>query len=120
MEALRKFVSVVVRIELGAQVDVALRLPERAEIAPDVLRLRRSLDHRGDHEGGVDDLAEAKLFGEVVGTVEERGRLTPAVKQRLHAVKQHAVLEGQLDPASGDVLLERLDGGIVAAGLEAD
>src|SRR5215813_360206 len=106
METLGEFVSVVMRVQLRAQVDVALRLLERAEIAPDIFRIRRALDHRRDHEGGVDDLAESKLLGEIIWPVEQRGRRALAVEQHLDPVEQHAVLEGQLYLVRRKILLQ--------------
>ena len=73
-----------------------------------------------DHEGGVDHLAEAQLLGEVVGAAEERAGGRLAVEERLHAAEQHALAVRELDLVGGHVLLERLDGGVVAARLEAD
>src|SRR5471032_2786205 len=67
MEAVGEFILVVVGVEFRAQVDVALRQAQRAEIAANVFRVRRALDHGRYHEGGVDHLAEAELFGKVMG-----------------------------------------------------
>ena len=39
---------------------------QRAEELAQVLRIGIARDHRRDHEGGVDDLAEAELLGEVI------------------------------------------------------
>ena len=96
-EARREFVAVVVRVALGPQVDVALRAAQRAEILLHVLRVHVARDHGGDHEGGVDDLAEAELLGEVVRAAEQRRRRHLAVDQLLQAAEQHAVGERQLD-----------------------
>ena len=73
-----------------------------------------------DHEGVVDDLAEAQLLGEVVGPAEERAGGRLAVEEGLHAAEQHAFAVRQLDLVCGQVLLERLQGGVVAARLVAD
>ena len=67
-----------------------------------------AVEHGGDHEGVVDDLAEAQLLGEVVGAAEERAGRRLAVEERLHAAEQHALAERQLDLVGGQVLLERL------------
>ena len=72
VEALGELGLVVVRVEFGPQVDVALRPSQRAEELADVLRLGVAVEHGGDHECVVDDLAEAQLLGEVVGPAEER------------------------------------------------
>jgi hypothetical protein len=118
--ALGKFIPVVARVEFRTQVDVALGALQGAEIAPDVLGIGRAVDHGGDHEGGVDHLAEAELLDEVIGTAEQRRRPAPALDQELEAAKQHAVLEVEIDLAGREILLQRLDRRIVAAGLEAD
>ena len=76
-------------------------LLQRPEVALDVLRIGIAVDHGRDHEGGVDDLAEAELLGEVIRAVEQRGRRALAVEQQLHAAEQHAVLEGQVDLVGG-------------------
>ena len=90
------------------------------KIATDVLGIGRTVDHRGDHEGGVDHLAEAELLDEVVGPAEQRRRPALALDQELEAAEQHAVLEGEIDLVGREVLLQRLDRRIVAARLEAD
>ena len=66
VEAIGEFVLVVVRVELGPQIDVALRLAQRAEEFAQVFRVGIAVDHGGDHEGGVDHFAEAELLGEVI------------------------------------------------------
>src|SRR5262245_18762876 len=57
VEARGELLAVVVGVELGAQVDVALRAAQRAEVLLHVLRVRIAGEHRGHHEGGVDHLA---------------------------------------------------------------
>jgi len=109
-----------VRIAIGSQVDVALRPLQGAEEFAQVLRLRLAADHGGDHETGVDDLAEAKLLGEVVRPGKQRRGRRLAVHQQLHPFEQHAVAERQIDALGRHVGFERLHGRVVAAGLVAD
>ena len=76
-ETARGIRSVVMGVELGPQVDVALRALQRGE------GLRRSADrvagdHRRHHEGRIDDFPEAELLREVIGAAEQRGRRAPA------------------------------------------
>src|SRR6185295_14882066 len=71
-EALRELVAVVLRVELRAQVDVALRKAQRGEEFPEVRGRGLAGDHRRHHERRVDDLAEAELLEEVVRPGEER------------------------------------------------
>jgi len=118
--AFGEFIPVVARIEFRTQVDVALSSLQGGKIAPDVLGIGRAVDHGGDHEGGVDHLAEAELLDEIIRTAEQRRRPALALDQELEAAKQHAVLEREVDLAGREVLLQRLDRRIVAAGLEAD
>ena len=56
-----------------AEVNWRCAFPSRGNIAY-VFRIGIAVDHRRDHEGGVDHLAETELFGEVIGAVEQRGR----------------------------------------------
>src|SRR5450631_1758266 len=46
VEAVGEFILVVVGVAFRAQVDVALRRAQRAEVAANVFRVRRALDHR--------------------------------------------------------------------------
>jgi hypothetical protein len=65
--------------EVRPQIDVALGAPQRPKIFADVVGLRIAVDHRRDHEGVVEDLAEAKLLGEIVRAPEQSGgRRLPA------------------------------------------
>ncbi len=91
-----------------------------AEELAQVLRVRSAGDHRADHEGVVDDLAEAELLGKIVRPAEQGAGRQLAFDQQLHAAEQHAVVERQVDLVGRHVLFERLDGRVVAAGLEAD
>ena len=77
-------------------------------------------DHRRHHERGVDHLAEAELLEEVVRSAEERYRRDLAVDRELHPPEEQPVGERELDVVERHVLLERLDGGVVAARLVAD
>ncbi len=120
VEPLRKLVLVVVRVKLRPHVDVALRAAQRVEKLAQVFRVRRAGDHRGDHEGVVDDLAEAELLREIVRPGEQRAGRQLALDQKLHAAEQHAVVEREVDLVGRHELLERLDGRIVAARLVAD
>src|SRR5580704_13611117 len=72
LKALGKFLLVEMRVELGAEVDVALGTAKRAEVLADIFRIWVAGEHGGHHEGGVDDLAEAELLHEIVGTAEQR------------------------------------------------
>ncbi len=64
--------------------------------------------------------AEAELFDEIIRSAEQRRRRHLAVDQQLHAAEQQAVLERQLDAVGLEILLEPLNGGVVAARLIAD
>src|SRR3569623_445664 len=66
VEAVRELVLVIVRVELRPQVEVALRLAQRAEELAQVLRVRIAVDHGADHEGAVAHLAIAALLREIV------------------------------------------------------
>ena len=120
MEADRELVAVVVRVEIGPDVDVALRALQRPEEPLEVLGVRLAVDHRRDHERGVDDLPEAELLGEVVRAAEQGGRRRLALDEELHAAEEHAVVEGELELVGAEVRFERLDRGVVAPGLIAD
>ena len=114
-----EFVLVVVSVKIRPQIDVALRAPERAEEFAQVFGLGIPAHHCRDHEGRIDDLAEAELLREVVRTAEQGRRLRLALDQLIEPVKQHAVGKGQVDLVSRHILLERLDGRVVAARLIA-
>ena len=121
METLREFVLVVVGVELGPKIDVALRAAQRAEVSLDVFRVGLALDHRGDHEGGIDHLAEAELLAR-----DNTGPLNSAAAGLLPSISCY--MRRNSMPSSNvslislvrQVLLERLDGRVVAARLEAD
>jgi hypothetical protein len=70
VEALGEFVLVVMRLAVGAQVEVALRAVQGAEEFAQILGVGVAVDHRRDHKGHVDDFAEAELLGEVIGAAE--------------------------------------------------
>ncbi len=91
--AIRGRVAVVVRVAIRPQIDIALARFRRAIELLHVFRVRVAGDDRGDHERGVDDLAEAQLLGEIVRAAEQRrGRRTP-FEQVIEPVEQHAVGE---------------------------
>ena len=71
MEALGEFALVVVRVAVGAQVEVTLGAAQRAEELAQILGVEIAVDHRRDHEGRVDDLAEAALLGKIIGAAEQ-------------------------------------------------
>jgi hypothetical protein len=60
------------------------------------------------------------LLGEIIRAAEQRHRGCLAVDQELHPPEQHALLERQIDLVGRQILLERLDGRIMAPGLEPD
>src|SRR6266446_4191583 len=66
-----EFVPVVVSVEIGPQVDVALRAPERTEELAQVFGVGFARHHGSNHEGRIDDLAESELLGEIVGAAEQ-------------------------------------------------
>src|SRR6185295_9321784 len=72
VEARGEFLLVIVRVQIGAQIDVALCPPQRTEKLSHVVGGRIARNQRGDHERAVDDLAESQLLDEVVGTAEQR------------------------------------------------
>src|SRR3954462_13129135 len=119
-EALGKLVAVVLRVQLRPQVDVALGKTQRPEVLLHVLRIGSAGEHGRHHEGGVDHLAEAELLEEVVGAAEERRRRHLAVHQLRQPREEDSVRERQLDVGKRQVLLQRLEGRVVAARLEAD
>src|SRR5262249_50613336 len=69
---------------------------------------------------GVDDLAKAELLDEVVRPAEQRGRRYFAVDQHFHPAEQQAVAKRQLDRLRLEILLEPLNGRVMAARLIAD
>src|SRR5207247_7664906 len=103
-EALREFPAVVARVALRAQVDVALRAAQRAEIFLHVLGIGVAGEHRGHHERAVDDLAEAELLEEVVGPGKQRRGRHLAVDQLLQPRKQDTVGKRELDGGERQVL----------------
>src|SRR3984893_18176625 len=119
MIALGKFLLVVVRIEIGPQIDIALGAAKRAEELAQIRWIRIAGHHGCDHEGGIDDFAETELLGEVIGSAEQGGSLRLPVNELIEPVKQHSIRERQIDLVRRHVLLERLNRRIVAAGLVA-
>src|SRR6266700_1904201 len=79
MEAFGKLHFVVMRIQLRPQIDIALRPAQRLEVTSHVRHIGIAVDHRADHEGGVDDLAIAELLGEIIGAAEQRRSPRPAL-----------------------------------------
>jgi hypothetical protein len=63
MGALGEFVPVIVRLTVGAQVEVALRTAQRAGIFAQILEVGQPMDHRCDHEGRVDDFYGSRAAG---------------------------------------------------------
>src|SRR5580704_8836000 len=114
-----KLLLVIVRVELGPQIDIALRAAQCLEKLAHVLRLGIARDQRRHHEGAVDDLPESELFQEVIRTTEQRCRRSFPVDQLLHAMEQQPFGEGQVDLLGLEVLFQSLDGRIVAAGLKS-
>src|SRR5215208_545442 len=93
----RKFVPVVVRVEFGSQIDVALRAPQCAEELAYVFRIGIARQRSCDHERRVDDFAETKLLCEIIRTREQCRRLRFAFEQLIKAVEQHAVSKSEID-----------------------
>src|SRR5262247_2232561 len=91
VEAVGEFLLVIMSIELGPQVDVALRLAQGAEELAQVFGIGIAVDHGADHEGAVDHLPEAELLGEVIRPAEQVHRWGLALEQLLHPREQHAV-----------------------------
>src|SRR5215475_6738922 len=120
VEAVRKLILVIMGVELQPQVDVALGLAQGTEELAQVFGIGIAVDHGADHEGGVDNLAEAELLGEVIGATEQVYGRRLALEQLLHAREQHAVGIDQVDLLGLEILLQRLHRGIMTAGLIAD
>src|SRR5258708_40334868 len=78
------------------------------------------VEQSSSQESGGEDFAEAGLSAEVVTPGKERGRRNLGIEQLLETGKEDPVGEGELDVGSRQVLLERLDGRVVAARLVAD
>src|SRR5215468_9828496 len=95
VEMFWKLALIVVRVEVGSQINVALRPLQGPEIFADVVRLRIAIDHRRDHKGVIDDFAEAQLFGEIIGTAEQSYRRRSTRQKQLEAAEQHAFRERQ-------------------------
>ena len=91
MEAVRKFLLVVVRIELRSQVNIALGFAQGAEKLPQIFRIGITVDHGADHESRVDDFAEAELLGEIVRPAEQVHGRCFALEQFFHSGEQHAI-----------------------------
>ena len=119
MEALGKFVPVVMRVAVGTQVEVALRAAQGAEVFAQILGVGVAVDHRRDQEGGVDDFAEAELLGEIIGSAEQGRGGDLAVDQQFHAAEQKALVEGKVDLAGRQIGFEGLDRRVMAARLPA-
>src|SRR2546427_12746776 len=98
-----------------------IRRPPRSTLFPytTLFRSVRGIgiagEHRGHHERAVDDLAEAELLEEVVRPRKQRRGRHLAVDQLLQPRKQDAVGKRELDFGERQVLLERLEGRVVAA-----
>src|SRR6516164_4743089 len=81
VETLGKLLLVVMRVKLGAKVQVALRPAQGAEILLHVLGIGIAGNHRRHHERGVDDFAKSELLREVIRSAEERRGRQLAVDQ---------------------------------------
>src|SRR5580692_6365067 len=90
----REFFLVVVRVGFGPQIDIALRPLQRTEVLAQLGRLGVAPDHARNHERGVDDLAESELLREIVRTTEQCSSRNLTIDQKLHALEEHAVVEG--------------------------
>src|SRR6185437_1516246 len=101
-------------VKLRSKVDIALRLAQGAEELSQVLRIGIAVDHGGNHEGRVDDFAETKLLGEVIRPAEQIDGRRRALEQQFHALEQHAVGVGKVDLLRLEILLQRLNGGVMA------
>jgi len=93
VKALGEFILVIVGVEIGTQVNVALGAPQRPEVLEDVVGFRITVDHRSYHEGVVDDLAAAKLFREIVGSIEQSDGGRFAGQKELQTAKKHPFLK---------------------------
>ena len=78
------------------------------------------MDHGSNHEGRVDDFAEAELLDEVVRATEQADRRRLALDELFHALEQHAVGIVQLDLFGFEIWFQRLHSRIMAAGLITD
>src|SRR5262249_27783850 len=116
-EAPWKFLLVVVRMELGPQIDVALRAAQAAEILVHILRIGGAVDDRRHHEGGVNDFAKAELLDKIVRPTEQRDRRHLAVDQHFHAAEQKTVAKREFYLLRLEILFEPLNGRVVAARL---
>src|SRR3954471_600968 len=95
-KALGEFVAVMLGVELGPQVDVALREAQGRKIFPQVLAVGIAGDHRGHHEAGVDYLAKTELLEKIVRSGEHcRCRHLP-VDELLQPRKKNPVGEREL------------------------
>src|SRR5690242_5528987 len=108
------------RVQIRTQVDVALCPFERAKKLPQMLGFGITGHHSGDHESRIDDLSKAQLLRKVVGAAEQRGGFRFACDQPVKTVEQHPVCKCQNDLVRRHILLERLDGGVMAARLVSD
>src|SRR5262245_34235919 len=70
MEAIGEFVVVIMGVEFRPQVDITLRPPQRPDESSQIFWIWVAVDHGRNHEGGIDDFAEAKLLGEIIRTAE--------------------------------------------------
>src|SRR3984957_17511081 len=115
-----KFFPVVMGVEIGAEINIALSMAQCAKILSYVFHVGIALDQRSHHEGCIDDLAEAELLEEIEGSAENRCRRPFAVDEKLHAAKEQTVGKRELDVLRLQILLQRLDGRVVAPGLVSD
>src|SRR5262245_23687192 len=120
VETLGEFAAVIVRVAFGTHVDVTLGLAQGLVVAAHILWIGIAIEHGADHEGSIDNFAKAQLLGEVIGTTEERAGRRAAFQEYLHAAEQHALAEGEIDVFGLQVLFERLQGGVMTAGLIAN
>src|SRR5262249_11341503 len=72
--AVGDFVQVEVFVLLRREVEIHLRALEALHVFVDVGRLDPMGKHEGDHEGRVDDLAEAELLQDLIGYSPDAGR----------------------------------------------
>jgi hypothetical protein len=108
------------RVELRAQVEIALGAAQRAVELTKILRIGVAVNHHADHEGRVENLAVTELLGEVIRSAKQVHRRRRTVEQLVHAGEQHPVGIDQIHFGLRHELLERLHRRVVAARLIAD